>query len=64
MSILGPVDLPSTVPFHASQMFGKNVLALVTHFSHDGALRIDAEDEITGPMTVVRDGAVVARAVS
>jgi NAD/NADP transhydrogenase alpha subunit len=41
-------------------MFSKNVLALVTHLSKDGALVVDAADEITGPMTVVRDGQVVS----
>jgi NAD(P) transhydrogenase subunit alpha len=50
VSIIGPVNLPSTVPFHASQMFSKNVLALVTHLSKDGKLVIDPADEITGPM--------------
>ncbi len=60
VSIIGPVDLPATVPFHASQMFGKNVLALATHLSRDGALVVDPEDEITGAMLVVRDGQVVA----
>ena len=60
VTILGPMNVPATVPFHASQMFSKNVLALVTHLSRDGALVIDATDEITGPMTVVRDGHVVA----
>ncbi|MEP6990587.1 MAG: Re/Si-specific NAD(P)(+) transhydrogenase subunit alpha [bacterium] len=59
VSIIGPANLAATVPFHASQMFSKNVLALVTHLSHDGALVVDAADEITGPMTVVRDGRVV-----
>ncbi|MDB4898711.1 MAG: alanine dehydrogenase/PNT domain protein [Gemmatimonadetes bacterium] len=61
VSIIGPLDLPATVPFHASQMFGKNVLALVTHLSHRGVLTIDPDDEITSAMTVVRDGQVVAR---
>jgi NAD(P) transhydrogenase subunit alpha len=60
VTILGPVDLPATVPYHASQMFGKNVLALVTHMSRDGVLSLDPADEITGVMTVVRDGKVVA----
>jgi NAD(P) transhydrogenase subunit alpha len=60
VTILGPVDLPATVPYHASQMFGKNILALVTHMSRDGVLSLDPADEITGVMTVVRDGAVVA----
>jgi NAD(P) transhydrogenase subunit alpha len=60
VTILGPIDLPATVPYHASQMFGKNILALVTHLSKDGALVLDADDEITAAMTVVRDGQVVA----
>ena len=61
-TIIGPLNVPATVPFHASQMFGKNVLALVTHLStKEGALSIDPTDEITGAMTVVRDGSVVAR---
>ena len=64
VSIIGPLNLAASVPFHASQMFSKNVLALVTHLSKDGALVIDAADEITGPMTVVRDGQVVARPTS
>ena len=59
VSIIGPTNIAASVPFHASQMFGKNVLALVTHLSKDGVLVVDASDEITGPMTVVRDGAVV-----
>ena len=60
VTIIGPMNVPATVPFHASQMFSKNVVALVTHLSRDGALVIDADDEIAGPMTVVRDGRVVA----
>ncbi|PYP81568.1 MAG: Re/Si-specific NAD(P)(+) transhydrogenase subunit alpha [Gemmatimonadetes bacterium] len=62
VTIIGPVNVPATVPFHASQMFGKNILALVTQLSaKDGALTLDADPEITGAMTVVRDGAVVTR---
>jgi NAD(P) transhydrogenase subunit alpha len=61
-TIIGPLNVPATVPFHASQMFGKTVLALVTHLStKEGALSIDPTDEITGAMTLVRDGSVVAR---
>ena len=59
VTILGPIDLPATVPYHASQMFGKNVLALVNHLARDGALVIDPSDEITGAMLVARDGQVV-----
>jgi len=62
VTIIGPLNVPGTVPFHASQMFGKNILALVTQLSaKDGTLTLDADAEITGAMTVVRDGAVVTR---
>lgn len=60
VTILGPVDLPSTVPFHASQMFGRNALALLQHLiSKEGALVIDPKDEITGAMLVTHDGRVL-----
>jgi NAD(P) transhydrogenase subunit alpha len=59
VTIIGPRNLAATVPYHASQMFSRNVVALVAEMSHEAALRIDADNEILGPMTVVRDGAVV-----
>src|SRR5829696_267653 len=62
VTIIGPVNVAATVPFHASQMFAKNILALVTQLSgKDGTLTLEADPEITGAMTVVRDGAVVTR---
>ena len=61
VTILGPVNLPASVPYHASQMFGKNILALVTHLSREGALVLDPADEITAAMTVARDGRLVDR---
>ncbi len=64
VTILGPLNLAATVPFHASQMFGRNVFSLVTHLSRDGALLLDPADEIAGPMTVVRDGAVISQPTS
>ena len=60
VTILGPVDLPSTVPFHASQMFGRNVLSLLQHLvTKDGALVVDPKDEITGAMLVTHEGNVL-----
>ncbi len=58
VTILGPLNLPSTMPMHASQMFSRNVQTLVEHLRHEGAVRIDLEDEITGAMCVAHDGAV------
>ena len=51
--------LASSVAFHASQMFGRNVLALLQHLVKDGQLCLDPADEITGAMLVVHDGKVV-----
>ena len=58
VTILGPVDLPSTVPFHASQMYGRNVLTLLQHLVKDGRLALDPEDEIAAAMLVVHGGEV------
>ncbi len=60
VTVMGPVNLPATVPFHASQMFGRNVLALLQHLiTKDGALVIDPADEITGAMLVTHQGQVL-----
>jgi NAD(P) transhydrogenase subunit alpha len=58
VTIIGPTNLPSTVPFHASQMFSRNVEALIKHLVRDGALQIDLDDSIVGPMCVAHGGAV------
>src|SRR5690606_34537629 len=58
VTIMGPLNLPSTMPMHASQMFSRNVQTLVEHLRHEGAARIDLDDEITGAMCVAHDGAV------
>lgn len=52
VAIIGPANLPSTLPTHASQMFSKNVLTLLQHLIEDGELALDPEDEITKAMTV------------
>lgn len=59
VTIMGPVNLPSSVAFHASQMFGRNILALLQHLVKDGKLTLDPTDEITGAMLVVHQGNVL-----
>ncbi len=54
VTIDAPLALPAELPWHASEMFGKNVAELLGHLVHDGALRIDFDDEITGAMAVTR----------
>ena len=59
VTILGPTNLPATVPYHASQMYAKNVSTLLLHLVDDGTLQVDLEDEITRGTLVSRDGEVV-----
>jgi H+-translocating NAD(P) transhydrogenase subunit alpha len=48
--ILAPLNLPSRLPAHASQMFSRNVLTLLQHLVREGELHFDPDDEITGAM--------------
>ena len=59
VTILGPTNLPATVPYHASQMYAKNISTLLLHLVKEGALTLDMDDEITAGTLVSRDGAVV-----
>ncbi|MGH7637429.1 MAG: NAD(P)(+) transhydrogenase (Re/Si-specific) subunit alpha, partial [Gemmatimonadaceae bacterium] len=60
VTILGPSNLPASVPYHASQMFGRNVLTLLQYLiSKEGALVLDPADEITGAMLVTHEGRVL-----
>ncbi len=63
VTILGPTNLPSTVPFHASQMFSKNLSTFLLHLVRDGRLRIDLDDPITRETLVARGGELVHPAV-
>ncbi|MGQ0643095.1 MAG: Re/Si-specific NAD(P)(+) transhydrogenase subunit alpha [Gemmatimonadaceae bacterium] len=57
VTVIGPINLAGSVPYHASFMFSKNVLALLLHLSDkDGNLVLDMNDEITGPMAVLHNG--------
>jgi NAD(P) transhydrogenase subunit alpha len=59
VTILGPANLPSDVPYHASQMFAKNITTFLAHLVNDGQFRIDLADEITRETLVAKDGQVV-----
>ncbi len=59
VTILGPVNLAATVPFHASQMFAKNTTNLLRHLVKDGQLQIDRKDEIVAETLVTHGGSVV-----
>ena len=57
--IYGPIDLPSSVPFHASQMFAKNIATFLAQIVKDGTLAIDLDDEVGRETLVARGGEVV-----
>lgn len=59
VTILGPTNLPATVPYHASQMYAKNLSTLLLHLVSDGRLALDLSDEITQGTLVSHDGHVV-----
>ncbi|MEO5739305.1 MAG: Re/Si-specific NAD(P)(+) transhydrogenase subunit alpha [Vicinamibacterales bacterium] len=59
VTILGPTNLPSTVPYHASQMYAKNVTTFLLHLVKDGVVTVDPTDEITRDTLITRDGEVV-----
>ncbi len=59
VTVIAPLNLPSTVAFHASQMFGRNITELLKHVVKDGALQLDPTDEITGAMMMTHDGQVL-----
>jgi NAD(P) transhydrogenase subunit alpha len=56
--IMGPVNVASTMPLHASQMFSRNVLTLLQHLMKDCRVVIDLNDEITGPMCLAHAGQI------
>lgn len=59
VSIHGPENLSSTVPFHASQMYAKNVATFLLHLVKKGEIQIDMNDEITKETMLTRNGEVV-----
>jgi proton-translocating NAD(P)+ transhydrogenase subunit alpha len=59
ITIVGELNLPSTMPVHASQMYSRNVLSLLTHLIRDGELVLDFDDEITRETCVTHDGRVL-----
>jgi proton-translocating NAD(P)+ transhydrogenase subunit alpha len=60
VTILGPTNLPSSMPYHASQLYARNVSALVQHLAPEGDLQLDFEDEITAGACVTRKEEVAA----
>jgi NAD(P) transhydrogenase subunit alpha len=54
VTIIGPTNLPSTMPYHASQLYARNVSSLLQHLAPEGELKLDFDDEITAGACVTR----------
>jgi NAD(P) transhydrogenase subunit alpha len=59
VTIIGWFNLASTVPYHASQMYARNVSAFLLHLVKDGKLQLTMEDEIVSETMLTRSGEVV-----
>src|SRR2546422_1705078 len=61
--IMGPINLPSTVPFHASQMYARNVTSFLAHLLKDSVIHLDLNDELTRGPLVTYQGEILHEAV-
>ncbi len=59
VSILGPLNLPASVPYHASQMYAKNVSTFLLHLAREGRIVLDLGDEITRGTLAAHGGEVI-----
>ncbi len=59
VTLVGELNLPSTVPFHASQMYSNNIVNFLKLMINDGALDATVDDDIVQGATVTRDGEIV-----
>jgi NAD(P) transhydrogenase subunit alpha len=59
VTIVGLLNLPSSLAFDASRLYARNVQALLDYITKDGALALDPDDEIVAGTTITRDGEVV-----
>jgi NAD(P) transhydrogenase subunit alpha len=59
VAILGPTNLPSTVPHHASQMYARTVTNFLLHLLKKGDVQLDLTDELTRGPLVTHHGEVV-----
>ena len=59
VTIVGPLNLPASMPDHASQLYAKNVQSLLELMVEDGELKLDFEDEVIAGACITRDGEIV-----
>jgi H+-translocating NAD(P) transhydrogenase subunit alpha len=58
VTIVGAINLASSVPYHASYMYARNLTAFLLHLQKGGKIQVNLEDEITRETLLTRDGHV------
>ena len=58
----GTSNIPATMPVHASELYAKNIAALVSYMTNDSGLNIDMDDEIISGSTYTHDGIITHEA--
>jgi NAD(P) transhydrogenase subunit alpha len=61
VTIVGTLNLPSTMPLHASQMYARNITNLLALIVSDGELRPDFDDEIVADACITHGGEIVSK---
>lgn len=60
VTVRGPLNVPSRMPIHASQLYARTLQALLMHIIREGSLTLDFEDPITQAATITHEGKVVS----
>ena len=68
VTIVGPVNLPSAMPIHASQLYSRNMYNLIGHITEERSedykgLKLDFEDEIIAETCIAHDGEIRQKAI-
>jgi len=60
--VIGPVNLAATLPYHASEMYARNLFNLLKPAIVKGELAVDWQDEVFAGSALTRDGTIVHEA--
>jgi NAD(P) transhydrogenase subunit alpha len=61
VTILGPLNLPSSLSFHASEMYARTITNFLLHIVRDGSIHIDIDDELTRATLLTHAGKILNR---
>jgi H+-translocating NAD(P) transhydrogenase subunit alpha len=59
VTVIGPLNIAASVPYHASRMYSRNLMAFLRHLVRERSLALDLADEITAGTLMCRDGEIV-----